>query len=132
MPLYIYKHPDKEEYTEVVQTMNEEHVYFDKEGLQWKRVFTKPTMSIDTQKVDKYSAKDFVKYTANKAGTVGEIMDAAKEMSEARAAENGGVDPIKEKYYEQYAKDRKGQQHPDIAKRDMIKALDKKGIEVEL
>ena len=27
MPIYVYKHPEKEEYIEVLQGMNDEHVY---------------------------------------------------------------------------------------------------------
>ena len=49
MPIYIYKNPDTEEYKEVIQTMNEEHIYIDEFGLEWKRVFTVPHASIDTK-----------------------------------------------------------------------------------
>ena len=45
MPTYVYKHPDKEEYVEVVQSMNEDHVYFDENKLEWKRVFINPTIT---------------------------------------------------------------------------------------
>ena len=27
MPIYVYKHPEKEEYEEVLQGMSEEHTY---------------------------------------------------------------------------------------------------------
>ena len=37
MPTYIYKHPDLDEYVEVIQRMNDEHIYYDEEGLQWIR-----------------------------------------------------------------------------------------------
>ena len=40
MPSYIYKHPEEEKYIEVIQSMNEEHIYFDESGLQWQRVWT--------------------------------------------------------------------------------------------
>ena len=39
MPIYVYKHPDKENYIEVVQSMNDVHEYTDKDNLKWKRVF---------------------------------------------------------------------------------------------
>ena len=45
MPIYTYKHPEKEEYIEIFQSMNEEHSYKCEKGLQWKRVFTSPQIS---------------------------------------------------------------------------------------
>ena len=46
MPIYVYKHPDKEEYIEVIQGMNDEHSY-EQDGLAWERVFLAPNASID-------------------------------------------------------------------------------------
>lgn len=115
MPLYIYKHPESEEYIEVVQTMLEDHVYFDSEGVQWKRVFTIPNASIDTS-VDPYSSSDFVRKTENKKGTYGDMMDYSKELSEVRASKNGGVDPVKEQYYKDYSAKRNGAKHIDQMK----------------
>jgi hypothetical protein len=118
MPIYIYKHPEQEEYTEVFQTMMEDHVYFDSEGLEWKRVFTTPNMSIDSQ-IDPYSSKEFVEKTGGKKGTMGDMMDYSKEMSHIRAEKNGGIDPVKEKYYKDYSAKRKGAKHIDQMKSDM-------------
>ena len=115
MPIYIYKHPDEEEYIEVLQTMAQDHEYFDSDGLEWKRVFTVPNASIDSQ-IDPYSKKDFVDKTANKKGTFGDMMDHSKEMSQMRAESNGGVDPVKEKYYKDYSSKRKGAKHFDEIK----------------
>ena len=39
MPIYIYQNPITEEVIEVVQSMSEDHIYFDESGLKWKRVF---------------------------------------------------------------------------------------------
>jgi hypothetical protein len=118
MPIYIYKHPEQEEYTEVFQTMMEDHVYFDSEGLEWKRVFTTPNMSIDSQ-IDPYSSKEFVEKTGGKKGTMGDMMDYSKEMSHIRAEKNGGIDPVKEKYYKDYSAKRNGAKHIDQMKSDM-------------
>ena len=46
--VYLFKHPDKEEYREVVQGMNDEHSY-EEDGIIFKRVFTVPNMSMDTK-----------------------------------------------------------------------------------
>lgn len=120
MPIYIYKHPSEEEYTEVLQTMAEDHVYFDSDGLEWKRVFTVPNASIDSQ-IDPHSSKEFINKTANKKGSMGDIMDYSKDLSLQRAEANGGIDPIKEKYYKDYASKRKGAKHIDQMKSDAKK-----------
>lgn len=118
MPVYIYKNPETEEYIEVVQTMLEDHVYFDSDGLEWKRVFTIPNASIDSQ-IDPYSSKEFIQKTENKKGTIGDMMDYSKEMSLSRADKNGGIDPVKEKYYKDYSSKRKGAKHIDQMKSEM-------------
>lgn len=118
MPIYIYKHPDIEEYTEEVQGMNDKHVYFDPDGLEWKRVFTIPNASIDSQ-IDPYSSKEFIQKTENKKGSIGDMMDYSKEMSQARSESNGGIDPVKEKYYKDYSAKRKGAKHVDQMKSEM-------------
>jgi len=115
MPIYIYKHPEEETYTEVLQTMMENHVYFDSDGLEWKRVFTVPNASIDSQ-IDPHSSKEFINKTENKKGTYGDMMDYSKELSHVRAEKNGGIDPVKEKYYKEYSSKRKGAKHVDQMK----------------
>ena len=115
MPIYIYKHPEEDTYTEVLQTMMENHVYFDSDGLEWKRVFTVPNASIDSQ-IDPHSSKEFINKTENKKGTYGDMMDYSKELSHVRAEKNGGIDPVKEKYYKEYSSKRKGAKHVDQMK----------------
>jgi hypothetical protein len=118
MPIYEYQNPETGELIEVLQTMVEDHVYFDSDGLEWKRVFTAPNMSVDSQ-IDPYSSKDFVQKTENKKGTIGDMMDYSKELSQERAEKNGGVDPVKEKYYKDYSDKRKGAKHVDQIKSEM-------------
>ena len=100
MPIYVYKHPKKDEYIEVIQGMNDEHVY-EKDGLAWERVFLAPNASVDND-VDPFNGRQFVDATANKKGTVGDMMDFSKELSEKRAKANGGIDPVKKQYYKNY------------------------------
>lgn len=109
MPIYVYKHPDKEEYIEVIQGMNDEHSY-EEDGLAWERVFLAPNASIDAD-ADPFNSRQFVETTAAKKGTMGDMMDYSKELSEKRARKNGGVDPVKEKYYKDYSKARNGAKH---------------------
>lgn len=102
MPIYVYQHPKTEEYVEIIQGMNDEHEHTDKEGTKWARVFFAPSANFDTQ-VDPYSHSDYMKATANKKGTIGDLMDYSKELSDKRA-EKEGKDPIREKFFKETEK----------------------------
>lgn len=115
MPTYIYKHPEKEEYIEVIQSMNEDHVYFDENGVEWKREWTNPQLNCESN-IDPFSNTDFIEKTGKMKGTVGDVQNYSKELSEKRAAMNGGVDPVKQQYYKNYSKQRKGAKHPNELK----------------
>ena len=129
MPQYLFHHPDDEtNIIEVVQTINEEHV-LKKDGVWWVRLYTIPNMAVDSI-VDPYDAQSFVNAT-HKKGTIGDIMDRSKEMSQKRADKEGGLDPIKEKFYENYSKTRKGLVHPDVTKRKSKERIRKLGFTLE-
>ena len=115
MPLYVYKHPDKENYIEVVQTMKEEHVYVDEDGVSWKRVFVNPQLSCSSS-IDPFDNKAFINKTGEMKGSYGDMLDLSKEMSEKRKEVSGGKDPVKEAYFEKYTKERKGAKHPSQLK----------------
>lgn len=93
----------------------------DIDGVKWKRVFTKPNAAISTTS-DPYSAKDFNKRLDGKNVTVGNMWEASAEASAKRESKDG-VDPIKKKYYDGYAKERKGARHPNEGKENMKKDL---------
>jgi|TARA_A200000159_G_C7299957_1_gene329621 hypothetical protein len=111
MPIYTYKHPEKEEYIEIFQSMNEEHSYKCEKGLQWKRVFTSPQISANVI-TDPWDKNTFVNETKNMKGTIGDMMDKSAELSNMRAEKNGGVDPVKQKYFDNYKKERGGVKDP--------------------
>ena len=125
MPIYIYQHPETEEYVEILQGMNDELEYTDKNGTRWKRIFTTPNMNIDSD-VDPFNQADFVRTTGSKKGTVGDMMDLSKELSEKRAEKSGGVDPIKEKGFKDYKK-KTGRDHP----KSKPKRYESKNVRVE-
>jgi hypothetical protein len=127
MPFYTYKKESTGEYKDVYQGMNDKHEYRGENGDEddWKRVFYVPNASIDTQ-IDPHSSKQFTERTGNKKGTVGDLLDYSKEMSAKRAESNGGVDPVKQKYYENYSKQRNGAKHFD-----QMKSFESKNIKVE-
>lgn len=114
MPIYIYKHPNKEEYVEIFQSMSEEHIYI-KDEVKWVRQFTSPEIS--SQKItDPWDSNSFVNQTANSKGTIGDLMDRSQELSDMRAKENGGIDPIKQKKHKDYSKERGGIKDPLLQK----------------
>lgn len=124
MPVYIYKHPEKEEYKEIIQTMREPHVYFEQD-IEWKRVFTVPNASIDSH-VDAWDKRGFVNKTGNMKGTVGDILDYSSELS-AKRAEKTGEDPIKRKAFDAYKK-QTGKKHL----MDKKKVIETSNVKIEL
>lgn len=108
MPIYIYKNPDKEEYVEVVQSMKEDHVWFDSKGKQWERVYLIPNAAINSR-LDG-SQENFNSYFENKKGTLGDAFDASKEAAEKRKSLYG-KDPVQEKFFKDYSASRKGLKH---------------------
>lgn len=95
----------------------------------WKRVWTKPRAAVDAFKIDPHSTKDFIRAT-NKRGTMGDLYDRSAEWSEKRA-DKEGVDPIKQKWYDNYSRKRKGRKHPQQQREESVKNLKGKGIDVE-
>ena len=137
MPLYLYENKETGEVVEVMQSMSDVHEYNgineDEKGL-WRRVFVNPNVSSDTN-VDPFSVDSFRTSTVGKNDTYGELFQRSAEASEMRAAKNGGVDPVKQKQYDDYSKMTNGKLHPQQMKENFQKTLkkaDKAGINVEL
>jgi hypothetical protein len=110
MPLYTYEHPETEETIDIIQGMNDEHVYVDEKGVTWKRVWDIPQASIDPS-TDPFDNKAFINKTANQKGSYGDIIDQSKELSQKRK-DKLGYDPVQQKYFKEYSKKRRGIKHP--------------------
>ena len=112
MPIYLYRNKHTNEVREIFQDMNSVHEYHGENGKEdfWQRVYTTSFLHTDAS-IDPFNAKDFMKKTADKKGTIGDIMDKSAELSEKRA-QIAGEDPIKKKYFENYSRERKGAKHP--------------------
>ena len=108
MPIYLFKNPKNGKVKEIVQSMNENHVYFE-DGIQWERVFTIPQSNIDTQ-IDPFSESEFKNKTSGKRETLGDLMDRSKELSEKRQRA-AGTDPVQKKFFEDYSKKTNGKKH---------------------
>tara|TARA_Y100001938_G_C8101498_1_gene442102 strand:+ start:9579 stop:9968 length:390 start_codon:yes stop_codon:yes gene_type:complete len=129
MPEYIFKHPEKEEYKEIFFHMNDDKKYIDDEGIEWKRVFTTSQLNTTGSDIDPWDSRQFVEKTGKQKGTYGDLLDRSAELSQKRADQNGGVDPIKQKHFDDYAKKRGGARHPEELKG---KKVESKNIKIEL
>lgn len=107
--IYLYEHPITKEVKEIFQGINDTHIYVDESGTQWNRVFTVPCANVDTE-IDAFSQQQFVEKTGKKKGTVGDLMDKSRELSEKRR-KSRGEDPVAKKFFENYAKERNGKKH---------------------
>ena len=110
MPIYSFIHPETEEEIDIIQKMNEPHVYVDENGVQWKRKWELPNAQVDT-KIDPFNKREFADKTSDKKGTMGDLWDRSKELSLKRK-EKLGYDPVKKKYLKKYSKDRMNRKPP--------------------
>ena len=113
MPLYLFQHPKTKKIIEVVQKMNEDHVYIDDKGIKWERVFTKPQAAMDTQ-ISATDSKDFVSKTRNKNYTIGQLWDKSAELSQKRGGMSG-KDEVRNNAEKAYEK-KTGKKHPHAKK----------------
>jgi len=109
---YIYQHPKSKKTISVIQRMTEEHVYIDKKGVKWNRLFTIPQAQVKDK--EPTNAQEFSEYTKKRKGSMGNLYDQSKELSEKRKERSAdGIDPIKKKYWKDYSKKRRGKRHPE-------------------
>lgn len=102
MPQYTFTNEDETEYVDVFFHMNDTKIHIGPDGKEWRRVYTVPTASIDS-KIDPFSKRDFVEKTGRKKGTMGDLMDRAKDAHLARVQKEGR-DVVKEKFLTDYKK----------------------------
>tara|TARA_R110002153_G_scaffold113323_1_gene255653 strand:- start:240 stop:515 length:276 start_codon:yes stop_codon:yes gene_type:complete len=91
-------------------------------------------MSTDT-KLDPFSKSSFRASTVGKNDTYGELFERSAEASEMRAQQAGGIDPVKQKSYDNYRNKTNGKLHPGEQKEKFNKAVEKAnkaGINLEL
>ena len=95
MPVYTYRHPKTGKTIDLVQSMSDDHSYTDDNGVKWERVFYPTHFAFDT-KLDPHDSKAFVNKT-EKGGTIGDIMDLSREMSEKRGGDKNDEVSLKHK-----------------------------------
>lgn len=109
--IYVYQNPETGEIREISQGSNDLHE-FSENGKKWERVFTVPNAASDS-KINPWDNRQFIDRTGKMKGSVGDIWDHSKELSQARAEKSGGIDPIQRKFFDNYSKLRKGRKHPN-------------------
>jgi hypothetical protein len=105
------------------------------DGVVYKRVYAAPLAGKDMRPSADATQNDFDRMVSGKRGlTVGDAWDTAKDLSDKRAAKNGGIDPKKEEFYRDYQK-KTGGKHMDVKKREAMekakKVMKDMGIKVE-
>lgn len=111
MPIYLYQHPKTKKVKEIIQSVHDAHEYFE-DGIKWDRVFTAPELNTHDKLTAESSAQQFSELTRKQKGTMGDLWDRSKELSEKRKKLYSGEDPVKKKYYDDWSKKRKGKIHP--------------------
>lgn len=110
MPIYTFEHPVTEETKDVVLPISGP-IEYEENGVKWRRVY-EFNVAIKSSSYDPWSQKDYLRKTSEMKGTMGDMWDLSKEMSQKRAKDNGGVDPVKQKYEADYSKKRRGYKLP--------------------
>ena len=113
MPIYEYEHPKTKKVIEVIQGMNDKHIFVDDQGTEWHRIWSSPNAAIDSD-IDPFSKSDFLKATAKKGMTAGDMMDLSEKLSKKRERSRG-IDPIKNDTVTAYEK-KTGKPHPNKSK----------------
>lgn len=126
MPIYSFSHPETGEIKDLFFNMNDDKSYTDDNGVEWIREYCSPELNANGS-IDPWDSKSFVSKTS-KGGTVGDLLDRSSDLSKERASQNGGVDPVKEKYYKNYSKNRNGAIHED----KKPKKFENKHVKIEL
>lgn len=120
MPTYTFVREDTGEIKEFVMSFKTVPTWGKTvkiEGIKWKRVMedSPPQGAVDLN-VDPFNRNKFVEKTgAGSKGSMRDLWARSEEMSQKRAAKRDGKDPVKEKYFEDYSKQRRGTPHPSIA-----------------
>ena len=112
MPEYLYQNPETKEVISVIQGMNDNHQYIDDAGMEWKRVFTNTSFSLDSTNIDPFSEKQFIEKTGKMKGTYGDMLDYSRDLSRQRSEILGKEDPIKRNSFDNFKKQR-GFSHPN-------------------
>jgi len=128
--VYQFRNTKTGKIKDVVMPMKDYKPYKGENGNEdfWERVYDLPQVNIGNAKVvDPFDNKAFVNKTGNMQGKYGDLLDYSSELSERRASLNGGEDPVKRKYFDEYKKKTNGKKHV----KDRPKKIETKNATIE-
>lgn len=128
--VYQFRNTKTGKIKDVVMPMKDYKPYRGENGNEdfWERVYDLPQVNIGNARVvDPFDNKAFVNKTGNMQGKYGDLLDYSSELSERRAALNGGEDPVKRKYFDEYKKKTNGKKHV----KDRPKKIETKNAKIE-
>ena len=113
--IYLFYNTKTEEYREIEMSMKDYAPYRgeNNDEEEWERVYDVPQISMGNSTLktaNPYSQNEFVERTGKMKGTLGDMLDYSKDLSEKRAEDNGGIDPVKQKHFKEYEK-KTGKKH---------------------
>jgi len=115
MPLFLFKNSDTNEVREIFFKMNDDKVYNGEDGTEigkWSRRWTKPNASVNSlSNTNPFDTRAHVEKTGQMKGSLGDLFNISKEMSERRQDKIGGEDPVKRKFFEDYKQKNNGAKH---------------------
>lgn len=117
MPTYIYTTVPKGRKApiqfEVIQSMKDDPLTHHPEtGEPIRRIVTGGLgFNMNGDKVDPFSQKQFRERTGQRGDTLGALWDRSAELSQMRAEKTGNGDPVKETFYRNYKRSRRGTPH---------------------
>lgn len=136
MPVYDFQHEESGQIIAVLVRLDEPDTARQEQtvdGKVYKRVYSASQISKDT-KVGDATLNDFTKITTDKNLSVGTMWDISKEMSAKRAEKNGGIDPVQQKFYDDYKK-KMGGEHENVKKARAAekrkKLMEEMGVRIE-
>lgn len=136
MPVYDFQHEESGQIIAVLVRLDEPDAARQEQtvdGKVYKRVYSASQINKDT-KVGDATLNDFTKITTDKNLSVGTMWDISKEMSAKRAEKNGGIDPVQQKFYDDYKK-KMGGEHENVkrarAAEKRKKLMEEMGVRIE-
>ena len=120
-PQYSFEN-EKGEVIDAVLGIHEDHSTIEKDGVEYKRIFSPPQIGIDC-KWDAESSTDFTIKSGKKRGTLNDIWSKSAELSEKREKIHG-EDLIKKKSIEENRKLRHGLLTPQELRENRSKGLE--------
>lgn len=105
--IYSFRNTKTDEIIEVEMPMKDYKPYKGENGDEdfWERIYDLPQVNIGNSKVENpFDNNAFVRKTGGMKGSYGDLLDYSSELSEKRASLNGGEDPVKRKYFDNYEK----------------------------